>query len=132
MISVTFSMSQVTLKSPCLRSMQMEHKEGNAPVEGVAEPQATPADSDSHSKPPNAEDGAQKAQQTREYIAHRNGSTSAKVEGKQAGSSSKPDTNDTELQRRKAALLQQVRLCQSPGHPSMPVKWAWHVSFQDK
>ena len=112
--------------------MEMENKEGNEPAEGEAALQATPAGSDSHSKPPNAQAGSQIAQQMHEYVPHRNGSTSAKVEGKQAGFSSKPDTNDTELQRRKAALLQQVRLCQSPGYPSMNVKWAGHVLFRDK
>lgn len=111
----------------------MEHKEGNAPAEGEAEPQATPADSDSHSKPPNAEDGSQTAQQMHEFVTHKNGSTSAKVEGKQAESSGKPDTNDTELQRRKAALLQQVRLCQSPGHPIIACKVGLGMSpSQDK
>ena len=79
------------------------------PAEGAAALQATQTDSDSNSKPPNAEAGSQIPQQMQEYVTHSNGSTSAKVEGKQAESSSIPDTNDTELQRRKAALLQQVR-----------------------
>ena len=88
--------------------MQMDSKETLQPSQDAAEEAALEAPG-TESKALSAEPKTLTEQPIHEGSSHSNSGTSAEQEPKPALPAPQADTGATELQRRKAALLQQVR-----------------------
>ena len=103
--------------------MQMNSKETASQSSQDAAADTVPQASGIDSKLLSAEAEAITEQPSREVPSHSNGSTLAEQEQKPAEPAPQADVKDTELQRRKAALLQQVRTVKPCRHVYVSVRY---------
>ena len=100
--------------------MQMDTEEAAVPSSQDAGGKKVPEAPGTESKALSAEAEAPTGQALHGGSPHSNGGTSAEQEPKPALPAPQADTGDSELQRRKAALLQRVRISRPPPPPPPP------------